>query len=291
MRGKRVFWVLALVLVVMSVALALYYAGDMATRQLIWRSEKGKTAFMTLMAVQISLVCLIAPAFSCGAFTLERERQTFDLLTTTLLRPRSIVFGKLLSSLYYIFLIILAPLPLFFFCLLFGGLAPSHILQNLLLIVVVSVGFAMIGLHVSLVCRRTPVATAFAYGVMLLLVGGVPFLFLMTAIMLDWSKAFREMWPYFMVTTPYAGYASVFESEFHIELWGASVPLWVCNVMFYAVLTLLLLWFSIHGFRVRALKEKSARKKKPSGGSASLPPNRSASPSPEPAREQTPSPS
>ncbi len=42
---------------------------------------------------------LVGPVFSAGSVTSERERQTLDLLLTTLIKPRQILFGKLLSGL------------------------------------------------------------------------------------------------------------------------------------------------------------------------------------------------
>src|SRR5207253_8718738 len=42
---------------------------------------------------------LVGPVFSAGAVTQERERQTLELLLTTLLRPSQIVIAKLISSL------------------------------------------------------------------------------------------------------------------------------------------------------------------------------------------------
>ena len=268
MRGKRVFWVLGMALAVMSIALAMFYAAEVRGRAYSM-SRRGKDTFMVLMMVQTALICLITPAFSCGAFTLERDRKTFDLLTTTLLRPRTIVFGKLLSSLYYIFLLILAPLPLFFFCLLFGGLSPGQILLSTLLVVVTAIGLATTGLYVSLRFRRTPVATAVAYGVMLFLVAGVPFLGLMCdeVLNLDWVR--QEEW--YTITCPFAGLISVFETRFDVDIGSLDIQIWVLTVTLYALLTLLMLWLSIRGFRGGALKEKSTRTKKPSGGRASLP--------------------
>ncbi|MEK7486384.1 MAG: ABC transporter permease subunit [Planctomycetota bacterium] len=47
----------------------------------------------------ITFSVMITPAFSCSAFTQEKERQTLDLLIVTLLSPQEIVFGKLIASL------------------------------------------------------------------------------------------------------------------------------------------------------------------------------------------------
>ena len=42
---------------------------------------------------------LVGPVFSAGSVTGERERQTLDLLLTTLVTPGQILFGKLVSGL------------------------------------------------------------------------------------------------------------------------------------------------------------------------------------------------
>ena len=42
---------------------------------------------------------LVGPVFSAGSVTSERERQTLDLLLTTLITPWQMLWGKLLSGL------------------------------------------------------------------------------------------------------------------------------------------------------------------------------------------------
>ena len=42
---------------------------------------------------------LVGPVFSAGSVTSERERQTLDLLLTTLVTPWQMLWGKLLSGL------------------------------------------------------------------------------------------------------------------------------------------------------------------------------------------------
>ena len=42
---------------------------------------------------------LVGPVFSAGSVTSERERQTLDLLLTTLITPWQMLWGKLISGL------------------------------------------------------------------------------------------------------------------------------------------------------------------------------------------------
>ena len=59
--------------------------------------------YPTMAAWYISYVCifniLVGPVFSAGSITGERERQTLDLLLTTVITPWQILWGKLISGL------------------------------------------------------------------------------------------------------------------------------------------------------------------------------------------------
>ena len=66
----------------------------------------GKMVFGGVLAIELFMVCFIAPAFTTGAISGEKERQTFDLLRTTLLPARRIVIGKLIAALAYIVLLL-----------------------------------------------------------------------------------------------------------------------------------------------------------------------------------------
>jgi ABC-type transport system involved in multi-copper enzyme maturation permease subunit len=51
----------------------------------------ARSLFAGLMMVVTLLVVLLAPAFTAGAISLEREKQTLDLLVTTPISSFSIV--------------------------------------------------------------------------------------------------------------------------------------------------------------------------------------------------------
>jgi ABC-type transport system involved in multi-copper enzyme maturation permease subunit len=127
---------------------------------------------------------LVAPAFSCNAFTQERERGTLDLLLTSLVTPRQIVNGKFLACLRLsLFLCGLASVTLLFYLLVGGaGDAPharSMVLRGGdLLVYVLIIGATIIfetalGLFCSLVCRTTFQSMVATYTTVLV-VFGVP---------------------------------------------------------------------------------------------------------------------
>ena len=74
--------------------------------------EIGRTLFTGIIGIEMMLVAFIAPAFTAGAISGEREHQTYELLRTTLLAPSKLVLGKLLAALFYVLLLLLAAVPL-----------------------------------------------------------------------------------------------------------------------------------------------------------------------------------
>jgi ABC-type transport system involved in multi-copper enzyme maturation permease subunit len=132
----------------------------------------GQAIFSMLSVFQLLLVAFIAPAFTAGAISLEREKQTLDLLITTPMRPGAIVVGKLLAALAFVFLMILAAVPVSALVLMYGGATVDDILRQQLILFASAIGFGVIGVFFSALVRRTQAATVLTYSSMLLLVIG-----------------------------------------------------------------------------------------------------------------------
>jgi ABC-type transport system involved in multi-copper enzyme maturation permease subunit len=115
--------------------------------------------FAGVYGVELFLVCFVAPAFTAAAISSERERQTYDLLRTTLLPARALVFGKLASALSYVLLLIFAAVPLQSMAFLLSGVGWEELTIGFLLLVISAVTFASLGLYISSVARTTLAAT------------------------------------------------------------------------------------------------------------------------------------
>jgi ABC-type transport system involved in multi-copper enzyme maturation permease subunit len=89
-----------------------------------------------------------------------------------LLRSRSILFGKLLASLAFVMLLIIATLPLAGVSFLLGGVEPWEVARGTAMVIVVAAFLACLSLWCSSVVRRTQGATVLAYGMVLALVLG-----------------------------------------------------------------------------------------------------------------------
>ena len=177
MRGRRAFVVLTVYLALMSGFVSLVYLAYAASANSPFGPDPrlaGKTVFATVVGVQVMLVIYIGPSFTAGAITGEKERQTYNLLRTTLLPARALVAGKLISSLGYVFLLIFASLPIQSIAFLLGGVSLVELVVAELLILVSAVAFAMIGLFLSSLMRSTLAASISTFAASLSLTFGLP---------------------------------------------------------------------------------------------------------------------
>ena len=84
------------------------------------------TSFMEmyelLASIEFIMLLFIMPALTAAAVSRERERQTLDLMLTTLLPPAQIIWGKLLNALSVMGLLVLSSFPPISMVLVFGGI-------------------------------------------------------------------------------------------------------------------------------------------------------------------------
>jgi ABC-2 type transport system permease protein len=184
-RGRRAFVVLTLYLAVLALiaygAYSVVAPGARAEAEFSGfttggnpnaSAEVGQAIFAMLSVIQLLLVSFIAPALTAGAISLEREKQTLDLLIATPLRPGAIVVGKLLSALAFVVLMILAGVPVSALVLMYGGVSIDDILRQQVVLFATAIGLGVIGLFVSALLKRTQAAIVLTYCVLLALTIG-----------------------------------------------------------------------------------------------------------------------
>ena len=134
----------------------------------------GQEIFGALLLVETLLVVFLAPAFTAGAISLEREKQTLDMLAATPISSVAIVLGKLLSALTYVFVLIGASIPLTAMVFVFGGVGPDEVLRGYVVLLVSAIGLGSLGLFISAVMQRTQAATVVTFfGVIFLTMGSL----------------------------------------------------------------------------------------------------------------------
>lgn len=189
MRGARAFVVLTIYLLLLSCFTSLiYYAYTASVRgpgSGLQTADVGKTILASVVLIEIFTVAFIAPAFTAGAISGERDHRTYELLRTTLLPARKLVFGKLASALTYLFLLILAAVPLESLAFVLGGVVVEELALAVLILLVTAFAFATTGLFFSALARTTRASTGLAYATTLLAVVGLPVLLVVMAAVID----------------------------------------------------------------------------------------------------------
>ena len=176
MRRRRSGFVLTVYLLLLSGALWLLYLGASVAGAdgpgALRLASLGRAAFQTLLFVMLLLVCFIVPGLAAGGIAGERERQTLVTLQVTLLRPRSILLGKLAASLAFVVFLVFAALPLIGVSFLLGGVEPGEVIRGVAMVLVVAATVAALALTCSTLMRRVQGATVMSYAVVCFLLGG-----------------------------------------------------------------------------------------------------------------------
>ena len=274
MRGPRAFVILTVFLLLLGAfAYGLYYvllSGGPPLGAIV-----GHFIFAGLALFELALVCAITPALTANAISSEVERKTLDMLLATPLSTASILWGKLISALSYVFLLILAALPIMSLVFIFGGVTFVDILRALGILMACAITWGMIGVFFSTWLRRSGLATVISYAVLSLLALGTYFLYLVIGIARN-AQPSRAI----LLLNPLAGMASAVSvgayggtfvsvtSPFAPLVWalagnpldfspGAGSngpglrPLWHYTIGLYAIITLLLYLISVQMLKPR----------------------------------------
>ena len=198
MRGRRAFVVLTLDLLLLSLfAWGIYQIQQQGLRSSFDpfgsgvppSAAVGQALFSGLLVLETLLVLVLAPAMTSGAISMEREKQTLDLLVTTPLGTLALVAGKLLSALTYVFLLIAASIPLASIVFTFGGVGPEDLVRAYVLLFALAFGAGAIALFYSALVRRTQPATVLSYLTVLAVTVGASVLYIF------WFAMAREAQP------------------------------------------------------------------------------------------------
>jgi ABC-type transport system involved in multi-copper enzyme maturation permease subunit len=96
-------------------------------------AKTSASLFQNMSYLQLALVALLAPVFTAGAITQEKDSQTYDILLATPLTNGQIVLGSLLSRLFFIIALLVSGIPVFSITQIFGGVAIKSIVLSFLI--------------------------------------------------------------------------------------------------------------------------------------------------------------
>jgi ABC-type transport system involved in multi-copper enzyme maturation permease subunit len=110
------------------------------------QAEIGRLVCGAIMATQLAVVLLVAPAATAGAICLDRARGTLAHMLVTDLAPAEIVVGKLMARMVPVLGILLCFLPVPALASLLGGIDPAMVIGPML----VTFGVAISGCAAAL---------------------------------------------------------------------------------------------------------------------------------------------
>lgn len=175
-RDNRSFLLLFVLCGALSIVLGIVWNGksdvissSQANSQVLSQlAGAGRELFNALTIGQCISWFLMAPALTASSIALERERGLLESLWLSQLHPRALIWGRLGSTLAFVFSLQIALVPLLAICLLLGGVAPSEIFLSLGLGMTTAFCGAAIGLWSSARSHRPAAALSLAFGFLLL---------------------------------------------------------------------------------------------------------------------------
>lgn len=161
-RFGRLHWLLRLVAFCAVLSLGLTYATTAGTFD--WGVE---TIGAIMVVMQVALIVLIAPSLSAGLISGEREHRGWRLLLTTPLSVSRIIWGKLLSAIIPLMILLCATMPGYLVIVFIDPRMELQVQQVVICLALTSVFVMTTSAAIGSFFSRTAVATASAYGIIL----------------------------------------------------------------------------------------------------------------------------
>lgn len=139
----------------------------LGTSQLLSLDESARFAeqfALAFMLAQLSVLCLLAPAYAAGGIAEEKERKTFVFLLVSDLTAREIVLGKFVGRVAFLIGVMLAGLPVLALTLLYGGVSIRFLLVGYLVTTTTVVFLTAIGIAAACFAATFRGAMFRAYG-------------------------------------------------------------------------------------------------------------------------------
>lgn len=174
LRGARFFVAHLTILSIFACVLLFVFLGKMADQ--MGRhggyagdpSRVGREVFIYTQLLHLAVVFLVVPGLAATSITGERERLTHELLLSTTLSARQIIWGKFTAAMTQTSMIFVSLVPLVGLCFLFGGITVYQIVANYAFLFGLSALVIAFALNISASARSTQRAVGTVYGLSIL---------------------------------------------------------------------------------------------------------------------------
>ena len=118
---------------------------------------------IAMVYLEAGILLFITPAITAGCVSLEKERQTLDVLLTTRMTTWEIIWGKYGSQIIFLGLMVLSTFPLLAMVFIYGGISFFQLLYIGITLMVFICFIACFGVFFSTVTKNTVVSVILTY--------------------------------------------------------------------------------------------------------------------------------
>lgn len=177
LRAPRAFLLMLVYQIALAAVVLIAYPRD-ARIDLSRESASAQRLVDFFFVGQFAIASLMAPSFTAGAISGEKERKTYEMLLASPLRPWVIVSGKLVAALAHLVVLVSGSLPIIMLCLPLGGVSIYELLAAYVGLLSAIFLFGSISMYCSSYFKRTSASLVVSYVLILpiLIVGVVSWL-------------------------------------------------------------------------------------------------------------------
>lgn len=245
---KRQFYTTTIVYIFVISALTFGLTWSASPGETAYSINYGRNIFYAFVVALTSLICLMLPAFTVGAISSEIEKQTFDQLRITLLKPGQILSAKAAPGVLYTLILLLAATPATILIMPYGGISLTELASCYLIIFATAITFSLLGLMWSCICKHTGLAAIITYTIVGFFLVGT----LLVPVILRFHVSLGPViLNIFMAMNPFHAVLSIFGRGRQFQLAGLSP--WVIAVAGYFIISIISLFILL--LRLKAIKD------------------------------------
>jgi ABC-type transport system involved in multi-copper enzyme maturation permease subunit len=162
LRAPRAFLLMLVYQVALAAVVLIAYPRDVKI-DLSRESASAQRLVDFFFVGQFAIASLMAPSFTAGAITGEKERKTYEMLLASPLRPWAIVTGKLIAALAHLVVLVAGSLPIIMLCLPLGGVSIFELLAAYIGLLSAIFLFGSISIFCSSYFKRTSASLVVSY--------------------------------------------------------------------------------------------------------------------------------
>lgn len=254
---KKSSFVYLLITLMVGIGLLVFSWNDLVRAHVQFGRAQWNASRDLLLMVNLvlgSAIFFMTPLFSSTCINLEKERDSWDLLTTTPLSAASILWAKFVSCMFFIWILMLSLLPIYGLCFTLGGVSPEEIAFIFWLFTEVILATVLVGILSSILIDKSLKSISSTYFTIVAFFVGIPIF------SIAWSERFNEP---FLLGIPFllsplvisiCYYEQPPPGEYYIGLFGNNI--YLTHAVLFAFFLLCLAWIS-----VRKIQKERHRKK------------------------------